>query len=570
MASYKDWNQALVTYFTSGISRGTKVYLSVDDELLERLGSKLNQKFTDGSWSNDFRIAVKQKVIVEGYVNLSKLRPVGADGLPQGVAFLGAMVLAANEMADEEEISEENYLKRLRAVLGLPTIDKGRPPGMKSGSDAEEPLWLYWNRWLMANGFMASAYRGRGGRTTYINYPISQSLLRRADKNRLMQLFSDKQWTAPWDAMSLFTNVRREAPRLPKHLKELLTNNRERYEAVAEAIHEIYEQWQDNSFSVKQRTEVQSWSRHIFVGLYRTEDPFLGEVNYYLYPRQIRGRQLELVQVQYEDNNVYQLRNERPGWYFPLECLLKIKELECGAKYPITFPPELDSLVLPSRNFWILIPDPDDPDTGAYATWGQPSLGTQFILLCKKELLSDINRLRDERLIDWYGEAQPIFDNSNWVELHHCMVVSQAWDGVFIKNPELKDALQPSTRLSISISGGLRVPKQNVWLQGYSLQVTVFGFYTTAKLKITQVSDNSQILDKLQNTNTPTLVDFPSSGDFLIQATCGNESTERFVRIVDWSSLSIEKLKCHEVIPVGCGHHICGTVIKPITEPIEI
>lgn len=568
MASYRDWNQALVSYFTSGVPHGTKVYLSVDDELLERIGSEFNKKSTDGSWSDDFRAGVRQKVIVEGRVNLGKLLERDAEGLPQGVAFLGAMVLAANEMADEEEISEENYLKRLRAVLGLPTTEKGRPLGMKSGSDAEEPLWQNWNRWLMANGFMPSAYRGRGGRTTYINYPISQSLLRRADKNRLILLFNDKQWSAQWDAMSLFACVRREAQRLSKHLKELLADNRERYQAVAEAIHEVYLQWQDDRSLGEQRTGVRSWSRHIFAGLYRTEDPFLGEVNYFLYPRQVRGRQLKSVQVRYKDNNVYQLISERSGWYFPLECPLKINELECGARYPITFPTELDALVLPNRDFWILIPDPDDPDAGAYATWGQPSLGTHFILLCKKELLSDINRLRDERLIEWHGEAQQLFNNSNWVELHQCMVVSQAWDGVFVKNQELKDALQPSTRLSISISGGLRVPKQSSWLEGYSLQVTVFGFHTTAKLQITRLSDKLQILDRSQSTNTPVSVDFACPGDFLLTATCGGELTEHFVRIVDWSGLSIEEPKRREVMPIGFGHHMCGTVIKQITKPI--
>jgi len=565
MASYRDWNRALVSYFTSGVPRGTKIYLSIDDELLERIGSDFNKEFTDSSWGDDFRAAVRQKVIFEGRVNLGKLQKSNSDSLPQGVAFLGVMVLAANEMADEEEISDENYFKRLRAILGLATSENGRPLGMKSGQVGEEPLWQNWNLWLLVNGFMPSAHQGCGGRTTYINYPISQSLLRRGDKNRFVLLFNEKQWTAQWDAMTLFTYVQREAQRLPKHIRELLSDKRERYEAVAEAIHEVYQQWQDDGSSVERRTGVRSWSRHIFAGLYRTEDPFLGEVNYYLYPRQARGRQLESVQVQYEDDKVYQLRSERPGWYFPLEYPLNVSELECGAKYPITFPTELDSLVLPNRDFWILIPDPDDPDAGAYATWGRPSLGTQFILLCKKELLSDINRLRDERLIECESEDQAVFNHSNWLELHQCMVVSQAWDGVFINNQALKDALQPNVRLSITFSGGLRVPQQSAWLEGYSPFVTVFGFYPTVKLKITKLSDNCQVMDRLQSTNTPISVDFPSPDDYLVKATCGSESTERFVKIADWSLLSVEEPQRREIMPIGLGHYICGSVIKKVS-----
>lgn len=565
MASYKDWNQALVYYFTSGIPRGTKVYLSVDDELLERIGSELNQKFTNGSWGDDFRTAVRREVIVEGRVNLGKLQERDANGLPQGVAFLSAMVLAAYEMADEEEISDENYFKRLRAVLGLPKSGDGRSQGMKFGYAAEEPLWKDWSQWVMEQGFLPSAQRGRGGRTTYINYPISQSLLRRVDKDRLILLFNEKQWTAQSDAMTLFAYVRREAQRLSKHLKELLTDKRERYEAVAEAIHEVYQQWQDEGFPVERRKGVRTWSPYLFAGLHRTENPFLGEVNYYLYPRQARGRQLELVQVQYKDGNVYQLSSERPGWYFPLEYPLNVSELECGAKYSITFQTDLDSLVLPNRDFWILIPDPDNPDTGSYATWGQPSLGTQFILLCKKELLSDINRLRNERLIEWNGEAHPVFNNSSWIELHQCMVVAQVWDGVFINHQALKDALQPNVGLSISFSGGLRVPHINAWLEGYSPKVTVFSFYPTAKLQITKLSDNSLILDKSQSTNIPISVEFPSLGDYVVKATCGGEVTERFVKTVDWSLLSTEEPQRREMMPIGYGNYICGSVIKQVS-----
>ncbi|MEH2003061.1 MAG: hypothetical protein V7L00_30760 [Nostoc sp.] len=68
-------------------------------------------------------------------------------------------------MAQEEKISETNYFKRLREILALP--GSSRPPGMKLGYEAEEPLWQEWNRWLMEHRFLPSAQRGRGGATTY-------------------------------------------------------------------------------------------------------------------------------------------------------------------------------------------------------------------------------------------------------------------------------------------------------------------------------------------------------------------------------------------------------------------
>ncbi|HEY9694170.1 MAG TPA: hypothetical protein V6D15_18355 [Oculatellaceae cyanobacterium] len=561
MATYEDWNRALASYFISGISRSTKIYLSVDDDILERIGQDFGLTLTADNWGDDFCVAVRKQVINDGQVNLAPIQKHDSDGLPKSVAFLGATVLAAYQMADEEKISELNYFRRLRELLGL--SGSGRPAGMKSGKTAEEPLWENWNLWLMQHRFLPSAHQGRGGSTTYINYPISQSLLRRADKERLQRLFDDQQWTAQWDAMILFAHVRLQAQGLSRHLQELLTDNRQRYEAVAEAIHEVYLQWQDDGKPGALKVGVRTFVRHIFAGLYRTEDPFKGTVDYYLYPKQVRGRKLESVQVQYKDS-VYQLSDERPGWYFPLDCAISATELARGARYQITCPADLDFLILPARDFWILIPDPDNPDAGAYASWGQPSLGSQFILLCKKELLPDLDRLRDEHLLQWNGEPQPVFNHSSWVELHQCMVISQAWDGIFINNQGLKDALQPSVRLSISFSGGLRVPQLGAWLVGYSPQVTVFSFSPKVQLKITRLSNNFQILDRAVDTNTTISLDFPSQDDYLVEATFGSELSQCFVKIIDWSLLPIEQPSGYEELPICSGHHICGSLIKSV------
>jgi hypothetical protein len=224
MASYREWNQALVSYFTSGVPRGTKLYVSVDDDVLERIGLEFGKDTGVNNGRDDFLIAVRKKVIIDQQVNLSNLRGCDSDGLPKSIAFLSATVLAAYQMAEEEKISELNYFRRLQKILGL--SGACRPPGMEFGYGAEEPLWKEWNLWLRQQGFLPSAVRGRGGPTTYINYPISQSLLRHADKNRLLDLFNEKQWTAQWDAQTLFIHVRRETSRLCQHLKELLTSNR--------------------------------------------------------------------------------------------------------------------------------------------------------------------------------------------------------------------------------------------------------------------------------------------------------------------------------------------------------
>lgn len=74
MANYSEWNKALVSYFTSGVPYGIKIYLSVDDDVLERIGEEFDLTLTTGSWGEDFYVAVRKQVINDGQVNLADLQ----------------------------------------------------------------------------------------------------------------------------------------------------------------------------------------------------------------------------------------------------------------------------------------------------------------------------------------------------------------------------------------------------------------------------------------------------------------------------------------------------------------
>ena len=213
MASYQEWNQALAKYCLSGVPIETKIYLSVDQDTLELIGQSSFISLTTASWSEDFQAAVKKKIFLGDSVNLEPLKGIDTDGFPNCAAFLAATVLAAYQMADEEKISEINYFKRLREIFGL--SGDGRLQSMKPGSEAEEPLWQTWNKWLWGQGYVPSAQQGRGPQK-FINYPISQCLLRQADKNWLREFFTNKQWKASWEAQTLFTKIRCEKRNLPK------------------------------------------------------------------------------------------------------------------------------------------------------------------------------------------------------------------------------------------------------------------------------------------------------------------------------------------------------------------
>lgn len=562
MSTYEEWNQSLVNYFLQGVPRGSKIYLSVDEDVLEQVGQCFSSSPLNGSWVADFQAALRQKVLrqEDGEISLDILRSYNSLQVPHGVAFLSACVLAASQMANDEKISELNYFKRLREILGVK--GSSRPKGMKVGAEAEEPLWIEWNQWLLKEGFQPSAYP-RNGPQKYINYPISQCLLRQADKDKLQYLFVEKQWDAQWDAQTLYVQVRREKQALSGHLQNLLEDKR-RHEAVTEVIHEVYEQWKAQGSPSTPRTSrgQRTWSPNLFAGLYRTEDPILGEVEYYLYPRQQRGRKLESVQVQYQDGT-HDLQEDRSGWYLPIGEPLKINEIECGVKCSISNPSTLDKLILPARDFWMLTPDPENLDSGVYASWGTPELGTPFILLCKEELLKDLERLKDERLLEWDGEPYPIDSASSWRELDQCMVLSQTWDGVFVENQALKNALQPKVSLSISFSGGLRIPQQRGWLEGYPPQVTVFGFSPRVALEVIDLIDGTELLTRSQDTNQPYPLDLPKKGTYLVRAKHSKEVAEKVLHILDTSDLEITESYtnlCKEKIDDN--YFICGSVIE--------
>ncbi|MDX2239087.1 MAG: hypothetical protein NW224_00210 [Leptolyngbyaceae cyanobacterium bins.302] len=564
MADYTSWNTAIASYFVSGVPRGSRVYLGVDDEALNYIGRFYSLALEGDSWSQDFRKAVRQQVVRGTTLDPSSLWGFDSAGLPKCVAFLGAMVLAAYSMAEGEAIDQNNYFRRFREILELPTSEEGRPFGLDVG--IEEEFWLCWKRWLNSQGFLSSASRGEGP-TTYIQYPISQSLLRVADKERLRNLFQDRNWKAKWDSEALFSRVRHEAPRLTRHLKRLLEGNRQRHSALAEAIHYVYENFQEQGIEeYKGQISPSTSARNIFSGLYRVEDPFLGNVEYYLYPKQIRGLNLEHLQVQYQ-NQVQTLHSDRPGWYTP-SLPTDVQEIEAGIRYTIVASHEVKNLILPQREFWLLVPDPEDVDTSVFASWGSPSLGDKFILLCQKSLLKDLQLLRDEKLLEWYGEPCPVEGNPNWIELHQCMVVSASWSGVFIQNRELYEALSPTTSLSINISSGLRVPGLGGWLVEQGPKVTISSFHPKANIKITRLSTDRQVLDQSVEANKKLSINWSKPGEYLIEASSGGDVSERLIRIIDWEELPIQVPVLREKTVIG-SWQVCGSLIEPVNQPVS-
>lgn len=489
--NYLSWNESLISYFLTGIPQGSKIYLTIDEDLIDFIGKNFLHLDHDINTLDHFRCSVIDTIIEDEKVNLKNIQGLNPQGKPKCLAFLSLSVLAAFQMSedDQEEISEKDYFTRLKSLLGL--SGEGRPNGMRFGSQSEEILWLEWNRWLLKQGFQPTAYKGTGPQK-FIKYPISQTLLRQVDKHKLQDLFIKKGWKTSLDAETLYTKVYQEIFTLSKHLQQLL-KDRKRTELLAEAIYDVHQQWLAEgcpSTTIK-RIINRNWCKNLFAGIYRTEDLFLGEVKYYLYPKQQRGRELDFLQINYQ-NNKQELRKDRQGWFLPIGNPINNEHLDNGLRLTITSEYELEKLIFPARDFWILVPDPDEPESGIYASWGTPELGQQFIIVCKKDLLSDLELLQNEQLLKWEDDGlfYPFGEDYNWIEIFGCQILSQAWEAIFSQNLELKNALQPRTKLSISLQNGLCIRHQKCWLNGYEPNVIVYGFYPKVNVEVFDLQES--------------------------------------------------------------------------------
>ena len=559
MANYAEWNKAIAEYFVKGMPNSSIIYLSVDEGVLMDIGTRFEQSEANHvDWIEDFTRAVRSECVVDTQISLERLSDYQSDRLPYCVAFLAAMVLAAHRMVGEdtedETIAQINYFKRLRQVFGVPAEEGGRPDGLQPAG-VEESLWQSWNWWLIQNGLLPSAEKGESTNYAYINYPLSQALLREGDRKSVERLFREREKSGQlgrvWDRDTVGSWIRDQVLSL-RHLRELIQESDfKRYDAITDAIYDIYISIDWDQASPGHLTV----QRRLTAGLYRVEDFIRGIVDYRLYPRQPRQLQNKTLEV-IQNGHTHLLIAERLGWFLPLWCA----DPAGGMSYEVRGHPQINELILPERKFWILVRDPENEASGVFAGWRHPGLGETFLLLCRKEYVNQMEIFKQEALLKWDHDF-PI--NDDWVEYRECMILSPSWEGIIPQHQDLYDALKPTVSATISLKGGLRVPNQSVYLEGYAPEMTIIAFDDSVELKLLDVScPDEPIMDEIVKTNQ--LINYPDlgSGDYLIEAyNLGKLATQRGFRIAPWDSLDCRQPKEAFSVEVG-KFRLQGAIIK--------
>ena len=567
MASYFEWNEAIANFFADGLNHGDTYYLSVDDETLIGIGALNFEQDGFADAVQDFETAVRKECVnqVNRRVMLPSVTPGQAGGAPSCLAFLGAMVLAAHRMAPEDDIAEINYFTRLREILGM-TGERGRPPGLRPSPSnrrptpppaanaprasvessrsipaPEEDCWVALNNWILRNGWQPSAERGPDGPLKFTNYPLSQSLLRAGDREKLEKDFrnaendlgkdSDREQVGAW-----FFN--RATAFATHHVRKLaLEATTDRHEAIVDAVYDVYasvgwdQQVRDGSTPASRRS-----SSRLMAGLYRVFDPLFDTITYHLFPRrQSKGTRMRLSVMR---NGMSEpLKWEQDGQFRPLWPVSP----NGGETYQVIGDLRTTELNLPPRNFWILTRDRYGDASGTFASRGSPRLGETFLLLCREEYQEQLHILKEEGLLDWGEGPIVVPDYDKWTEYRECMVLSASWEGIIPQRRELFDELRPRSRASISLQGGLKPGRRDTWLEGYLPHLSITSFDPTWRVKIQEISrpDDEPVLDDIASANNT--IELPSlpAGDYSIEVygNSGRLTDRRYIRILSWDAL---------------------------------
>ena len=539
---YSKWNGAIIEYVTQGLNTGERVFLSIDNDALELIGDTFDEPCPANGWAQDFIQSVRRQCVRGDRIDVDSLTRSNS-GRPIYVAFLAFMVLAAYYMGDEDEdrpIDPTDYFTHFKKLAGLST-QQNRRAGLRPGDD--EILWRNWARWLRDLGFLPTARSGEGP-YRYVRYPISQTLLRQSDKNRLWRHFTQSNWRKNYDEVLLMQRIRRDAQNLTTHLQALFDPTGDMwltsYEAISNACYELYEDWRESDGTDERRTTSGPRRRtSLDAKVYRSPEDFLTrEVEYRIFPRQARQFPNAELTVDYDGTREV-LVQERPGWYVPLQPPLTGPDLSTGLKLRINSTnTAISTLYFPAREFWVLTLDPDSPDSGIYASWDKGiELGAEFILLAHEELQSDMATLRERDLLEWQ-EMRPVFED--WWEYLYVTVQAESdmWLNLDLANERLALTLQPRTTFNIDLVGGLRVLRGKGWIVGYPPKISLASFKSDADLFLYDENDD-EIFSSTVQAGDSDLTELPLTqrGNYRLVVQQQSQYDEKIIRMLCWDEI---------------------------------
>lgn len=197
-ATYRDWNDAVCESFFPQLPSPTPVYLDLEDDRLEALGEKTDVPTTEvmsrlaqvtrhtlDLSEGPHRVFAEHRLRLRAW-RQRRSRDKSYAEPPPVLALLAILSGTAESMRQGDGMSEANYYGRLAQVLGVPEHKTVVAAGYRR---VAEPFWRALNDWLVG-------LDGRRGLPTayalqhrYVGLPLSQALVRKGDRDRLIAFF---------------------------------------------------------------------------------------------------------------------------------------------------------------------------------------------------------------------------------------------------------------------------------------------------------------------------------------------------------------------------------------------
>ena len=194
--TYIDWNNEIAKHFFLAEKAGTRVWFSVEKELIEQIARQNDTDFSS------FIEAVKKGpnwINRSGQTLCSKATAIFSKWqqdkkpykYPPYIAYLALFVLAVNH-GDSEDFSEGDYYGRLNNLVGENISTTHFKPTLSLWDDLEN--WSQRDK----QGAWGEFHNDTIGNKFYVGIPLYQVILSIEDKKKLSEIF----WKMGWDSNS--------------------------------------------------------------------------------------------------------------------------------------------------------------------------------------------------------------------------------------------------------------------------------------------------------------------------------------------------------------------------------
>lgn len=455
--AYIQWNIILANHCLLGrLDNGGSAYLSITPKVLsaaleQETGELLSAADAAESFVETVAEAYRSTIMGEpdGVWSLAGL---GADDVPNTIAFLGLSVFAAYQMHSDEEAGPNAYYPRLASLLGCSRVG-GYPQGFDP--TAFEALWGYTNSWLEQQyGKTLALPKTDGTMRRFIAYPLCHVPLREIDIEKLPDFFV-------WAGFEPGSKVSPES--LGDRLQQWTSARGLLSQAGRSALHDERRPAVESQLAL----ELDAWDGasmdqlgcrtapvHVLLDFIRRRACL------YLLPR----RPAAFPAVFDDGSHIFEAGEQ--GWYAPVPALVDDgPALRDGFRWTQSSPQGAIALSRPASSVIALRPA---PFTGYLSQQGIP-LGIKSAVLCTAERVSAVADFLS-RVSGTACQPANYPDMPEGWRLFPAVVPRTNFP-----NPTGLDALAVETAVSVTFQGGLRVGRRSAWMAGAHPAVLIGG-----------------------------------------------------------------------------------------------